>query len=91
MQASGEACEALWKETSPQKENERTRMKIIIILATGALITFTPDPRTNPDCFSKGYEVLEKIATYHGPEEKGRDQGWVLNDSKVQVGGWYCK
>ena len=67
------------------------KMKIIMILATGALITFTPDPRTNPDCFSKGYEVLEKIATYHGPEEKGKDQGWVLNDSNVQVGGWYCK
>ena len=45
-------------------------MKIIIILATGALITFTADHRTNPDCFSKGYEILEKIATYHGPEEK---------------------
>jgi len=40
---------------------------------------------------SKGYEILEKIATYHGPEEKGKDQGWVLNDSNVQVGGWYCK
>ena len=67
------------------------KMKIIMILATGALITFTADHRTNPDCFSKGYEVLEKIATYHGPEEKGKDQGWVLNDSNVQVGGWYCK
>ena len=66
-------------------------MKIIIILATGALITFTADQRTNPDCFSKGYGVLEKIATYHGPEEKGEDQGWVLNDSNVQVGGWYCE
>ena len=66
-------------------------MKIIIILATGALITFTADHRTNSDCFTKGYEVLEKIATYHGPEEKGKDQGWVLNDSNVQVGGWYCK
>ena len=67
------------------------KMKIIMFLATGALITFTPDSRTDPDCFSKGYEVLEKIATYHGPEEKGNDQGWVLNDSNVQVGGWYCK
>ena len=63
-------------------------MKIIMILATGTLITFTPDPRTNPDCFSKGYEVLEKIATYHGP---GPNQGWVLNDSNIQVAGWYCK
>jgi len=63
-------------------------MKIIIILATGALITFTADQRTNPDCFTKGYEVLGKIATYHGP---GPDQGWVLNDSNIGVGGWYCK
>ena len=63
-------------------------MKIIMILATGALITFTPDPRTNPDCFSKGYKIMEKIATYHGP---GPDQGWVLNNSNVQVGGWYCQ
>ena len=62
-------------------------MKIIVILATGALLTFTPDAKTNPDCFSKGYEVLENIATYHGP---GPGQGWVLNDSNVQVGGWYC-
>ena len=66
-------------------------MKIIMILATGTLITFTPDPRTNPDCFSQGYAVLEKLATYHGPEEKGEDQGWVLNDSNLQVGGWYCQ
>ena len=63
-------------------------MKIIIILATGTLLTFTPDANTNPECFSRGYEVLEKIATYHGP---GPEQGWVLNDSQVQVGGWYCE
>ena len=66
-------------------------MKIIMILGTGILLTFPVDQRTNPDCFSKGYEILEKIATYHGPEEKGKDQGWVLNDSNVQVAGWYCK
>ena len=59
-----------------------------MILATGALITFTADPRTNPECFSRGYEVLEKIATYHGP---GPDQAWILNDSNVEVAGWYCK
>ena len=66
-------------------------MKIIMILATGALITFTPDPRTNPDCFSKGYEIMKKIATYQGPEEKGKDQGWILNDSNIEVAGWYCQ
>jgi len=62
-------------------------MKIIIILATGTLLTFNVDKRTNPDCFSKGYEIVKNIATYHGP---GPEQGWVLNDSNVQVGGWYC-
>ena len=66
-------------------------MKILIILATGALVTFQADGRTNPDCFSKGYEIMKNIATYHGPEEKGEDQGWVLNDSNLQVGGWYCE
>jgi hypothetical protein len=63
-------------------------MKIIIILATGALITFTPDPRANSDCFSKGYEIVQKIATYYEP---GPNQGWVLNDSNIEVAGWYCR
>ena len=66
-------------------------MKVIIILATGTLLTFTADKRTNPDCFSKGYEIVKNIATYHGPEEKGKDQGWVLNDSNLEVAGWYCQ
>ena len=70
-------------------------MKIIMILATGTLLTFpTIDPafeEVNPDCFSQGYAILEKLATYHGPEEKGEDQGWVLNDSNLQIGGWYCE
>ena len=66
-------------------------MKIFIILATGAIITFQADERTNPDCFSKGYEIVKNIATYHGPEEKGKDQGWFLKDSNIQVGGWYCQ
>ena len=59
-----------------------------MILATGTLLTFTPSKYPNPDCFSQGHEVLEKIATYHGP---GPDQGWTLNNSNVQVGGWYCE
>jgi hypothetical protein len=66
-------------------------MKIIMILATGTLLTFTADKRTNPDCFSQGYAILQKLAVYHGPEEKGEDQGWVLNDSNLQIGGWYCQ
>ena len=59
-----------------------------MILATGALITFTADHRTNPDCFTQGYEILEKLAIYR---DLGLDQGWYLKDSKMQVGGWYCQ
>jgi len=63
-------------------------MKIIMILGTGALLTFPTVDNLKPDCFSQGYEILEKLATYHGP---GPNQGWVLKDSNLQVGGWYCK
>jgi hypothetical protein len=70
-------------------------MKILMILATGTVLTFTTvDNKVyipNPDCFTQGYKVLEKLATYHGPEEKGKDQGWVLNNSNVQIAGWYCE
>jgi len=64
-----------------------------MILATGTLLTFTVDKRTNPDCFSQGHAILQKIATYHGPEEKGEDQGWVLKNARIpiEVGGWYCQ
>jgi len=46
-----------------------------------------------PDCFSQGHAILEKLATYHGPEEKGEDQGWILNNARIpiQVAGWYCQ
>jgi hypothetical protein len=63
-------------------------MKIIMILATGALITFPMDKSVIPDCFSQGHSIMQKISTYQGP---GPNQGWVLNDSKMQVSGWYCK
>ena len=72
-------------------------MKIIMILATGTLLTFpTIDPAfedVNPDCFSQGYAILEKLATYHGPQEKGEDQGWVLKNARIpiEVAGWYCE
>ena len=67
-------------------------MKIIMILATGTLLTFpTVDNKVyipNPDCFTQGYKVLEKLATYQGP---GPKQGWVLNNSNIEVAGWYCR
>ena len=63
-------------------------MKILIILATGVIITFPMDKSVKPDCFTQGYKVLEKLATYQGP---GPEQGWYLNGTKMQVGGWYCQ
>ena len=63
-------------------------MKILMIIATGAIVTFPMDKSVIPDCFSQGYAILEKLATYHGP---GPNQGWVLNNSNLQIGGWYCK
>jgi len=68
-------------------------MKVIMILATGTLLTFPPMENIKPDCFSQGYKILENISTYHGPEEKGEDQGWVLKNARVPIGvaGWYCE
>ena len=63
-------------------------MKILMILATGAIFTFPMNEKVKPDCFSQGYAILEKLATYSG---SGPDQGWGLNDSKVEVAGWYCR
>jgi len=59
-----------------------------MILATGTLLTFTVDKRTNPDCFTQGYEILKKLAIYR---DLGPDQGWTLRDSNIEVGGWYCE
>jgi len=63
-------------------------MKIIMILATGALITFPTIKEVNPDCFSQGHAILQKMATYQGP---GPNQAWILKDSNIEVGGWYCR
>ena len=69
-------------------------MKVIMILATGTLLTFpTIDPAfedVKPDCFSQGHTILQKLATYHGPEEKGKDQGWYTKKGELFV-GYYCK
>ena len=58
-----------------------------MILATGTLLTFPTMENIKPDCFSQGHKILEKLATYHGP---GPDQAWILNDSNIEVAGWYC-
>jgi len=59
-----------------------------MILGTGVLLTFPTPKHSNPDCFSQGYEILKNIATYQGP---GPNQAWILKDSNVEVGGWYCQ
>jgi len=62
-----------------------------MILGTGMLLTFPTDRSVIPDCFNQGYSILQKLATYHGPEEKGKDQGWILKGTNIEVGGWYCR
>jgi len=66
-------------------------MKILMILGTGAILSFPMDKSIEADCFEQGYSILQKLAVYHGPEEKGEDQGWVLKNKNIQVGGWYCQ
>ncbi len=68
-------------------------MKVIMILATGTLLTFPTIENIKPDCFSQGHAILQQLATYHGPEEKGEDQGWVLKNARIpiEVAGWYCE
>ena len=70
-------------------------MKILMILGTDAILTFpTIDSafeEVKPDCFSQGHSIMEHISTYQGPQELGKDQGWYLNDTKIQVAGFYCQ
>ena len=63
-------------------------MKILMILGTGIFLTFPMDESVKPDCFSQGYAILEKLATYH--DTGNRDQGWYLKGKPIQVAGWYC-
>ena len=65
-------------------------MKILMILGTGAILTFPMDKSVLPDCLSQGHAILQKLAVYHGP---GPNQGWVLKNSRIpiEVGGWYCQ
>ena len=63
-------------------------MKILMILGTGVILSFPMDKSIEPDCFSQGHSIMEKISTYQGP---GPEQGWYLNDTKIQVAGFYCQ
>ena len=62
-------------------------MKIIMILATGALLTFPAEKYKPFDCHDQGYKILEKLATYQGP---GPEQGWYTDRGDL-VYGFYCQ
>ena len=63
-------------------------MKILMILGTGAILTFPMDKSIEPDCFSQGYSIMQKISTYH--DTGNRDQGWYLKGKLIHVAGFYC-
>jgi len=64
-------------------------MKILMIIGTGTILTFPMDKSIEADCFEQGYRILQNISTYH--DTGNRNQGWYLNDSNVQVAGFYCQ
>jgi len=64
-------------------------MKILMILGTGAILTFPMDKSIEPDCFSQGHHITQKISTYQ--DTGNRDQGWYLNGTKIHVTGFYCQ
>ena len=64
-------------------------MKILMIIATGAIITFPMDKSIEADCFEQGHSILQNISTYH--DTGNGDQGWYLKGKPIQVAGWYCE
>ena len=63
-------------------------MKILMVIATGAIITFPMDKSVEADCFEQGHRILQNISTHQG---SGTDQGWYLKGKPIQVAGWYCE
>ena len=61
---------------------------LVFILGTSALVALPFDPSVLNDCLVQGSERLAAIATYTG---SGPHQAWILNDSNVEVAGWYCR
>ena len=59
-----------------------------MILATGALLTFPAEKYKIFNCYDQGYKILQNIATHY---ESSSNQGWILNDSNVEIAGWYCR
>ena len=61
-------------------------MKFIILLLLASDPLHFPFDDTL-DCYDQGYEILESMATYHGP---GPNQGWYT-DQGTLVYGFYCE
>ena len=61
-------------------------MKLIIFLLLASEPLFFPFDSTL-SCGEQGEEIMESIATYHGP---GPKQGWYTKAGKL-VYGFYCK
>ena len=58
---------------------------IILLLLVGKPLNFPFD--TTLSCAEQGEEIIETIATYHGP---GTNQGWYTKNNDLIV-GFYCK
>ena len=61
-------------------------MKYIVILLLAKDPIYVPFD-TTLSCYEQGKEIIETIATYHGP---GINQGWYT-DQGILVYGFYCE
>ena len=61
-------------------------MKYVIILLLASNSMYIPFDTTT-SCGEQGEEIIETIATYHGP---GPDQGWYTKKGDL-VFGFYCE
>ena len=61
-------------------------MKLIILLLLASEPLYFPFD-TTLDCYDQGNEIMESIATYHGP---GTNQGWYTDHGDL-IYGFYCE
>ena len=61
-------------------------MKYVIILLLANDPLYLPFD-TTVSCGDQGEEIIETIATYHGP---GPEQGWYTKKGRL-IFGFYCK
>ena len=61
-------------------------MKFIVLLLLAGEPIYLPFDSTL-SCGDQGEEIIETIATYHGP---GPEQGWYTKEGKL-VFGFYCE